>query len=135
MKYLLFVLVFIISMNIAAEATTEIVLAEGIKVEVKEFLPSRLTPTLYQKQAMESIPVMYPDSVIITNTGFGNLDSNNNVSYSLVSYIETPKSLMVVSGGEVLVGGRAWRFHAIIPEELYEKLQHTLIKKVANLAF
>ena len=132
MKQLVLILIFV-SIKVVAEPTT-LTLANNIEAEVQEVLPTRATPTLHYRQAMDSIPSIYPKSVIIDSVSAGKLSLQVIVVYSMVSYKKNPKSKFIASTGTVLVGSSAWRYYAEIPENVYPQLKNALIEKVANLS-
>ena len=136
MKNLITVLFLIMSLGVDAEELYSVIFLQGeITVEIREFTPSRITPVNYFNQAMESIPVIYPQSEIITTISHSRLKADQDILYSLVGYIEYPQSPVVSAGGQVLVKDRAWQYYAEIPKEQYPELQNKLIEKVASLAF
>ena len=86
-----------------------IMLDNGTNLSLKETDNHRGLPHGYFDQGMESIPLIHPDHRILVKRRFGQL---GQTVYSLIVFIETPKSDDVDISGVAIANQKAWVYHA-----------------------
>lgn len=115
----------------AGEPATELQLANGTVLTIREIASHRGVPFSYYDQAMESIPRLYPHYVLILTRRIGNL---GGAEYSLVCYKETPTRERVRISGAVRRALRAWSFSGEVPVAAFDESLVLALEAVSNLS-
>ena len=119
--------------NVSGSDIEKLELKNGNAFVVVETEYSRNMPWAYYDQAIESIPLIYPDAVIVIGERLGKTDENNEVLYSLVGYKENNDSRYVVISGIATYRDRAWTFETRVEEIMFAQSVHLVLQQLSQL--
>lgn len=110
-----------------------LVQAGDCDVEFREAGPyGRTVPHVFYDQAITSVPLLYPDAVIVEAR---RSDRVGNVDYSLVAFKSSASSGTIEIDG--LAGsasnGRAWSFRSVVSEANWSGLLSCVVERVRGL--
>jgi hypothetical protein len=129
-------LVFFVSSTGATENdTSKLPLDNGYILHITEISPSRVLPYAFYDQAMESIPSIYPNSVIVAERRIGSFAGNSHPLYSLIAYKKSMDLKNVTISGVVTGMDRAWSFNIKVTESSYANTLLLILEKIANLPY
>ena len=107
----------------------------GLELQIKKVLPSRILPHAFYDQAIASIPGVYPNSQIIAKRRVGYLGKNTSSLYSMVCYKESKDLSEVTISGVVTNKNRAWSFDVKIVESAFVDTLLLVLEIIADLPF
>ncbi len=129
-------LVFFVSSTGATEkGTRKLPLDNGYILHITEISPSRVLPHAFYDQAMESIPSIYPNAVIVAERRIGSFAGNNYPLYSLIGYKESMDLEDVTISGVVTGMDRAWSFTIKVSESSYANTLLLILENIADLPY
>lgn len=96
---------------------------------------SRNMPWAFYDQAIKSIPLIYPNSVIIAGERLGKTGGNNEILYSLVGYKESIDSKGITISGIATFKDRAWIFDIMVKESLLSQSIRLVLQQLNQLPY
>lgn len=126
---------FVSSAGATKNDTRKLPLDNGYILQVTEISPSRVLPYAFYDQAMESIPGIYPNAVILAARRIGSFAGNSHPLYSLIAYKESMNLKDVIISGVVTGRDRAWSFNIKVTESSYANTLLLILEKIADLPY
>ena len=112
-------LLLLICSATAADVSRQLLLENGITLQITEIEYSRILPHAFYDQAMASIANIYPNSQIIAKRRLGLLGKNKQSLYSMVCYKESKDLDEVTISGVITLNTQAWSFDAKVTESSF----------------
>ena len=132
---LVFLLATVSISSASDSGTNSLKLENGNVLVIVEIEHSRSLPWAYYDQAMKSIPLIYPDAVVVTGERLGKTVENSDVLYSFVGYQEMKDSRYVIISGVVTHKDKAWKFDTRVEKVMLAQSVHLVLQQLGQLPF
>ena len=135
-KIIAFCFVVVCTLAGASETDTEkFELDNGYILYITETTHSRNMPYVFYDQAIDSIPRIHPNSIIVAKRRLGIIGKNAVVLYSLIGYKEEKDSKKITLSGIATYRDRAWSFNIIVADSSLTQTLLLVLENLSNLPY